>query len=93
MVLTALRQLSSGRRAALNEVQRFRRRQATTLARLRQVTEALSRWDELDAAALMPADRRPRVAPPALPREVLKALQRELVRVLGELEAAWERRN
>jgi hypothetical protein len=37
----------------------FLRHRHATLARLRRVNEALSRWDEIEAAAEMPAELRP----------------------------------
>ena len=64
-----------------------------TLARLRRVNEALSRWDEYDAAAAMPVALRPVVERPTLGRQALKELQRELAVFACELEQAWERRN
>lgn len=69
-----------------------------TLARLATVNRALSRWDEVDAAELMPPDIRPRVRRPTLDRQSLKELQRVLVAAIAELEErrereTWERRN
>jgi hypothetical protein len=75
------------------QLRAFRRTRRSTAARLRRVNAALSRWDEYDAAAAMPADIRPIVAPPTLSRAALKALQAMLVGVIDELEGAWERRN
>jgi hypothetical protein len=46
-------------------VRAFLAHQRSTLARLQRVNEAISRWDEHDAAAAMPAELRPHVeAPP-----------------------------
>ena len=42
----------------------FLTKRRATLARLRRVNEPLSRWDEHDAAAAMPAELRPQVAEP-----------------------------
>ncbi len=61
--------------------------QLRTLAGLRRVNRALSAWDELDAMQLLAPSPRPWVAVPALDREQLKSLQRELVAHLGALEA------
>ena len=63
------------------------------LGRLQRVNEALSRWDEYDAAQEIPEDIRPQVEPPTLSRKALKELQQMLADCIGELEAAWERRN
>ena len=63
-----------------------------TLARLRRVNEALSQWDEAEAAASMPEDLRPQVEAPTLSRTALKELQAVLVGVIDELEEMWERR-
>jgi hypothetical protein len=41
------------------QLRAFLRHRRATLARLRRVNEALSRWDEHDAAAAMPAALRP----------------------------------
>src|SRR3954471_5053092 len=72
----------------------FRVRRRATLARLRRVNEALSRWDEIHAAAEMPEELRPPpVEQPSVSWASLKELQRMLGEVLGELEEAWERRN
>jgi hypothetical protein len=71
----------------------FLAHRAATLARLRRVNEALSRWDEYEAAAELPEDCRPLVEPPTLGRAALKELQRMLCAFVGELEEAWERRN
>jgi hypothetical protein len=58
------------------------------------VNEALSRWDEVHAAAAMPGDLRPPpVRQPSVCWPALKELQGMLGEVLGELEEAWERRN
>jgi hypothetical protein len=54
------------------------------------VNEALSRWDEISAAAEMPEDLRP---PSVEPPTVSWASLKELQGMLGELEAAWELRN
>ena len=64
-----------------------------TLARLRRVNEALAHWDEVEAAATMPADFRPQVAAPTLSRTALKELQAMLVGIIDELEEMWEQRN
>jgi hypothetical protein len=56
-----------------------------TLASLRRVNQALSRWDEWDAHDLMPLSLRPGVVPPVLEREQLKALQRRLIGELTDL--------
>jgi hypothetical protein len=42
----------------------FLHHRRATLARLRRVNAALSRWDEHDAAAALPAALRPVVTPP-----------------------------
>jgi hypothetical protein len=63
-------------------------------ARLKHVNRAISAWDEWDAAQAMPAEMRPLVPQPGpLSRKALDELRRVLVEVIGELEAAWERRN
>jgi hypothetical protein len=71
----------------------YLRHQRTTAARLHRVNRALSRWDEVDAAAAMPADLAPTVTSPLLERATLKELQGMLIDRLGELEllagAAW----
>jgi hypothetical protein len=65
-----------------------------TLARLRRVNEALSRWDEINAAAEMPEELRPPpVEQPSVSWASLKELQGLLGEVLGELEEAGEWRN
>jgi hypothetical protein len=46
------------------EVRAFLRHRPGTLARLRRVNEALSRWDEIHTAAAMPAEPRPVVTLP-----------------------------
>jgi hypothetical protein len=72
----------------------FLTKRRATLARLRRVNEALSRWDEHDAAAAMPEDLRPPpVRQPSVSWAALKELQGMLGEVLGEMEEAWERRN
>jgi hypothetical protein len=71
----------------------FLTKRRATLARLRRVNEALSRWDEHDAAAAMPAALRPVVERPTLGRQALNELQRELAVFACELEQAWERRH
>jgi hypothetical protein len=74
------------------QLRAFRARQRATLARLRRVKEALSRWDEVRAAAEMPEDLRPPpVQQPTVSWASLKELQGMLGEVLGELERAWER--
>ena len=75
------------------QVRAFRAHQRATLARLRRVNEALSHWDEYEAAAAMPAVLRPIVEQPTLGRQALKELQWELAVFACELEQAWERRN
>ena len=62
-----------------------------TLARLRRVNRELSRWNELDALALLPPTLRPDVQVPLLDRDELKSLQVELIACLGELEARYRR--
>jgi hypothetical protein len=70
----------------------FLTKRRATLARMRRVNEALSRWDEIHAAAEMPADLRPAlVEQPSVSWTSLKELQGMLGEVLGE--EAWERRN
>lgn len=64
-----------------------------TLARLRRTRDALSAWEEHEAAELMPEDVRPAVSPPAVSRAALKDLQWELVGFLIKLEATWDLRN
>jgi len=76
-----------------DQIHAFLRHRRATLTRLRRVNEALSRWDEHDAAAAMPATLRPVVERPTLGRQALKELQRELAVFACELEEAWERRN
>jgi len=74
------------------QLRAFRARQRATLARLRRVNEALSRWDEIHAAAEMPEDLRPPpVEPPSVSWASLWELQGMLGEVLGEPEEAWER--
>jgi hypothetical protein len=75
------------------QLRAFLRTRRATAARLRRVNAALSRWDEYDAAAAMPADLRPQVERPTLGRGALKKLQGMLVGAIGELEELWERRN
>ena len=75
------------------QVLAFQAHRRATLVRLRRVNAALSQWDEVEAAAEMPADLRPEVPRPTLSRQALKELQQMLVEVVGELEATWERRN
>jgi hypothetical protein len=59
-----------------------------------RVNEALSRWDEIKAAAEIPEELRPpSVEQPTVSWAALKELQGILTSVLGELEEAWERRN
>src|SRR4051794_17901108 len=58
------------------------------------VTEALSWWGEIAAAAAMPEELRPPpVEPPSVSWASLKELQGMLGEVLGELEEAWEQRH
>jgi hypothetical protein len=76
------------------QLRAFLHHRRATLARLRRVNEALSRWDEIHAAAEMPEELRPpAVEQPSVSWASLKELQGMLGEVLGELEAAWERRN
>ena len=75
------------------QLRAFLTKRRATLARLRRVNEALSRWDEIHAAAAMPAALRPVVERPTLGRQALKELQRELAVFACELEQAWERRH
>ena len=75
------------------QLRAFRTHQRATLARLRRVNEALSHWDEYEAAAAMPTALRPVVERPTLGRQALKELQRELAVFACELEQAWERRH
>ena len=56
-------------------VHAFQAHRSATLPRLRRVNQALSQWDEVEAAAAVPADLRPQVEPPTLSRTVLKELQ------------------
>ena len=75
-------------------VARFRARRRAALARLKRVNFALAAWDAWEAAQAMPAEVRPlvlRLGP--LGRKALGDLRRVLVDVIGELEAAWGRRN
>ena len=74
-------------------VRAFHGQRAATLSRLRRVNEALARWDEVEAAAAVPEDLRPHVEAPTLSRQALQELQQMLGECIGELEAAWERRN
>jgi hypothetical protein len=77
-----------------DQLRAFLTKRRATLARLRRVNEALSRWDEVHAAAAMPGDLRPPpVRQPSVCWPALKELQGMLGEVLGELEEAWERRN
>jgi hypothetical protein len=66
----------------------FERYQRKTAWRLHRVNVALSRWDEFDCAAAMPADIRPTVRPPTIERATLKELQGMLINRLGEIEVA-----
>jgi hypothetical protein len=76
------------------QVRAFLRHRRGTLARLRRVNEALSRRDEINAAAEMPEEARPApVERPSVSWASLKELQGILGELLGELEEAWERRN
>jgi hypothetical protein len=76
------------------EVARFRARRRAVLARLKWVNLALAAWDEWDAAQAMPVEVRPLVSRPGpLGRKALRELRRVLVDVMGELDAAWSRRN
>jgi hypothetical protein len=76
------------------QLRAFLRQRRATLARLRRVNEALSRWDEINAAAEMPEDLRPPpVEQPSVSWASLKELQGMLDEALGELEEGWERRN
>jgi hypothetical protein len=75
------------------EARAFLANRAATLVRLRRVNEALSAWDEYEAAAELPADIRPRASRPTLSRAALKEVQRVLVQAIAEQQAAWERRN
>jgi hypothetical protein len=76
------------------QLRAFLKHRRVTLARLRRVNEALSRWDEIHAAAEMPEDlRTPPVEQPTVSWASLKELQGMLGDVLGELDAVWERRN
>jgi hypothetical protein len=76
------------------QLRAFLQQRRAALARLRRVNEALSRWDEIHAAAEMPEDLRPRpVEAPSVSWASLKELQGMLGEVLGELEEAWERRH
>ena len=56
------------------------------VGRLRRVGKQLRIWDELDAQALLPTQRR-WVPVPALYRTQLKSLQAELVAALADIEA------
>ena len=76
------------------EVARFRARRRAAPARLKRVHHALVAWDEWDAAQAMPAEVRPLVPRPGpLGRKALGDLRRVLLDVIGELDAAWSRRN
>ena len=76
------------------EVARFRARRRAVLARLKRVNRALAAWDEWDAAQAMPAQMRPLVPRPGpLGQKALGELRRVLLDVMGELDAAWSRRN
>jgi hypothetical protein len=74
-------------------VRRFLEAHRATLARLRRVNAALSAWDEYDIARERPDLFPAPPEPPALGRDALKALRRELVASVCEQEAVWERRN
>jgi hypothetical protein len=72
----------------------FLTKRRATLARLRRVNEALSRGDEIHAAAEMPEELRPPPVPqPSVSWASLKELQGMLGEVLGELDESWERRS
>jgi hypothetical protein len=76
------------------QLRAFLHHRRATLARLRRVNEALSRWDEIHAAAEMPEELRPpAVEQPSVSWASLKELQGMLGGALGELDEAWERRN
>ena len=70
-------------------VRAFRARRRATLAR-RRVNGALDRWAEVEAAAAMPAELRPDVAPPTLGHQALQELQAVLAGV-DEREESGER--
>lgn len=74
-------------------MRRLRAHQAATLARLECVNAAIARWDEYDAAHLMPPDLRPKIARPRLSRAELAGLAHVLIETLVELDVAWERRH
>jgi hypothetical protein len=77
-----------------DELRAFLTKRRATVARLRRVNEALSRWDEINAAAEMLAELRPPpVRQPSVSWAALKELQGMLGEVLGEVEEGWERRN
>src|SRR5712671_6746291 len=74
------------------QLRAFLRQRRGTLARLRRVNEALSRWDKIHAAAEMPAELRP---PPVEPRSVSWASLKKLQGMLGEVgrgsgRPAWQ---
>lgn len=71
----------------------FAEHRRKTLARLATVNRTLSRWDEVDAAQLMPPDIRPWARHPTLGRQALKELQLVLVAAIAELEERWEQEN
>jgi hypothetical protein len=76
------------------QLRAFLTKRRATLVRLRRGNQALSRWDEINAAAEMPEDLRPPpVQQPTVSWASLKELQGMLGEVLGELEEAWERRH
>ncbi len=68
-------------------VRAFQARRRATLARLQRVNVALARWDEHDAAILLPPEVRPHVEAPTLSRAALKELQA----MLGGSSGNWKR--
>ena len=74
-------------------VRRFLLTRRATLARLRRVNEALSAWDEYEAARERPDLFPAPPEPPKLSRDALKSLQQTLVATVSEQEAIWGRRN
>jgi hypothetical protein len=68
---------------------RIQRQLLTNLSRLRRVNLQLSRWDEWDAADLLPPSLRPAVVPPMLDRPQLKSLQAMLVSEIIDLDSRF----
>jgi hypothetical protein len=73
-------------RPLVREIAAFLGRRRHLLVRPERVTAALARWDEMEAAARLPAGLRRPVRRPVLPRSSLEGLRAMLLEELGRLE-------